>query len=169
MRRTFLLLGLAAFMCIPAIAQQPRRASRDSSAQPTLGEVYSKWLNEDVAYIITAEEKRAFTMLKTDNEREQFIEAFWRRRDPKPETDQNEYRAEYYGRIAYANQNFAFGNIAGWRTDRGLIYITYGKPDEVQKSSSGEVWIYDYLPNLGRNVKFEFSDKSGTGDFHLRQ
>lgn len=169
MKRTFLLLGIAALMCISAIAQQQRRVSRDSSAQPNLREVYSKWLNEDVTYIITPEEKRAFMLLKSDEEREHFIEQFWRARDPNPATSENEYRTEYYGRIAYANQNFGFGNIAGWRTDRGRIYITYGKPDEVQKSSSGEIWIYNNLPNLGSNVKFEFMDKSGRGDFQLRQ
>jgi GWxTD domain-containing protein len=170
MRRTFLLLGLTALLCCSVVAQQhSRRLSRNSFGQADAQPVYQKWLNEDVAYIITAEERRAFTALRTNAEREQFIESFWRRRDPQPETDENEYRAEYYARIAHVNQQFAFGNVAGWRTDRGRIYLTYGRPDEVQKTASGEVWLYKGLPGLGSNVRFEFVDATGAGDFRLRQ
>jgi len=149
--------------------QQSRKVFSHSLVQPGSRVVYEKWLNEDVAYIITTEERRAFMLLKSDEEREQLIEAFWRHRDPRPETDENEYRAEYYGRFAYANQNFAFGDVAGWKADRGRIYVTYGKPDEVPKSSSGEVWIYNHLPGLGSNVKFEFVNAEGKGDFRLQQ
>src|SRR5687768_16682659 len=99
-------------------------------------EVYKKWINNDVAYIITKEEKRAFNSLKTDEERENFIEQFWRRRDPNPDTEENEYREEYYERIAYANENFSSG-IPGWKTDRGKIYIAWGKPDGVESHPSG--------------------------------
>lgn len=169
MKRIFLLLGLASLMCISVAAQQPRRTSRNQSSQTALTESYTRWVGEDVAYIITTDEKRAFLMLKTNEERELFIAEFWQRRDPNPSTSDNEYRAEHYSRIAYANQRFTFNDTAGWRTDRGRIYITYGKPDEVQKSSSQEVWIYNVLPGRGRDVKVEFLDKSGTGDFRLRQ
>src|SRR5262249_7934244 len=95
-----------------------------------------KWVDEDVAYIITDDEKRAFTRLKTDEEREQFIEAFWERRDLTPDTVENEYRDEYYERIAYANEHFASG-IPGWKTDRGRIYILHGKPDGIESHPSG--------------------------------
>ncbi len=170
MRKIFLLLGLTVCVCSSVVAQQQsRKVFHHSLVQPGSRVVYEKWLNEDVAYIITAEEKRAFMLLKSDEQRERFIEAFWRHRDPQPATDENEYRAEYYGRFAYANQNFAFGDAAGWKTDRGRIYITYGKPDEVQKSSSGEVWIYNRLPGLGSNIKFEFVNAEGKGDFRLQQ
>ena len=169
MKRTLLLLALAAFMFISVAAQQSRRTSINSAKQSDLSETYSRWLGEDVVYIITPEEKRAFLMLKSNEEREQFIEQFWRRRDPNLATSENEYRAEYYSRIAHANENFAFGDTAGWRTDRGRIYIIYGKPDEVQKSSSGEAWIYNILPDRGRNIRIEFVDRSGTGDFRLQQ
>jgi len=157
-------------VCSSLVAQQQsRKVVSPFSCSARLQGGYEKWLNEDVAYIITAEEKRAFMLLKSDEQLEQFIEAFWRHRDPQPETDENEYRAEYYGRFAYANQNFAFGDVAGWKTDRGRIYITYGKPDEVQKSSSGEVWRYNHLPGLGSNIKFEFVNAEGKGDFRLQQ
>jgi GWxTD domain-containing protein len=170
MKRTLLLLAIASLMCISVAAQQQRRrAPRNSSAQSDLSEVYSKWLGEDVVYIITAQEKQAFLMLKSNAEREQFIEQFWMRRDTNPATTENEYRTEYYSRIAYANENFVFGTTPGWRTDRGRIYIIYGKPDEVKKSSSGETWVYNILPERGSNVRVEFVDQSGTGDFRLRQ
>ena len=170
MRRTLSLLGLAALMCSSMMAQQPmRRVAVNSFSQPESKPVYQKWLSEDVAYIITPEETRAFTMLKTDDEREQFIESFWRRRDAKPETDENEYRAEHYARIAHANENFGFADVAGWRTDRGRIYITYGKPDQVQKTSSSEVWIYNRLPVAGSGLKFEFVMTPVSRDFRLRQ
>jgi GWxTD domain-containing protein len=169
MKRTFLLLGLASIMCISSAAQQSRRAPRNQSAQANLTATYTRWLDEDVAYIITAEEKRAFLALKTNEEREHFIEEFWRRRDPDLATSENEYRAEHYSRIAYANQNFAFSTTAGWQTDRGRIYIMYGKPDEVQKGPSRETWIYNVLPGGGRNIRIEFIDRAGTGDFRLSQ
>jgi len=98
--------------------------------------------DEDVVYIITAQESRAFPMLKTDGERERFIEHFWRARNPNSAAGDNAYRAEHYRRIAHANQNFGTGNIPGWRTARGGFYITLGKPDEIQKTSSTEVWFY---------------------------
>ena len=99
-------------------------------------EIYKNWINKDVKYIITKDEKKAFNELKTDEERENFIENFWRRRDPNPDTEENEYREEYYERIAYANENFASG-IPGWMTDRGRIYIAWGKPDSVESHPSG--------------------------------
>ncbi len=124
---------------------KPQRLARGSAVQQNTKAIYQKWLDKDVRYIVTDAEKQAFSRLNTDQEREQFIEAFWQRRDTKPETKENEFRREYYERIAYANQNFGFGKTTGWLTDRGRIYITYGKPDEVQKNASEEVWIYKSL------------------------
>src|SRR5688500_1495058 len=74
------------------------------NVKPELKEAYKRWLSNDVSYIITKEERRAFMALQTDEERENFIESFWRRRDPDPDTEENEYREEYYERIAYANE-----------------------------------------------------------------
>ncbi|MGH9818869.1 MAG: GWxTD domain-containing protein, partial [Pyrinomonadaceae bacterium] len=106
------------------------------NVKPELKDVYKKWINTDVAYIITKDEKKAFYALTTDDERENFIENFWRRRDPDPDTEENEYRDQYYERIAYANEHFTSG-IPGWKTDRGRIYITWGKPDEIESHPSG--------------------------------
>ena len=148
-------------------------------------EVYKNWIKKDVAYIITSEEKKAFNQLKTDEERENFIENFWRRRDLNPDTEENEFREEYYERIAYANEHFASG-IPGWMTDRGRIYITWGKPDSVESHPSGgaydrpsyegggstttypfEVWFYRHLDNVGDGVEIEFVDPTGTGEYRI--
>jgi GWxTD domain-containing protein len=161
----------------------PREKARN--VKPELKKVYKDWLDKDVAYIITDEERKAFKKLQTDDERERFIEEFWRRRDPDPDTDENEFREEYYERIAYANEHFASG-IPGWRTDRGRIYIMYGKPDEKESHPAGgmynresyegggttstypfERWFYRYLPGVGSGIEIEFVDPSGSGEYRI--
>src|SRR6201991_4534488 len=98
--------------------EDPMNKPRKEKAE--LKKAYKDWLDKDVAYIITDEERKAFKKLATDDERERFIEEFWRRRDPDPDTDENEFKEEYYERIAYANEHFTSG-IPGWKTDRGRI------------------------------------------------
>lgn len=150
-----------------------------------VNKVYQNWINNDVPYIITEQEKRAFKALKTDEERENFIENFWRRRDPNPDTEENEYREEYYERIAYANEHYASG-IPGWKTDRGRTYIAWGKPDGVESHPTGgaydrpsyegggstttypfEVWFYRHLDNVGDGIEIEFVDPTGTGEYRI--
>lgn len=138
-------------------------------AQEGLKQKYAKWLSEDIAYIITVEEAQAFKMLKTDEQRETFIEQFWLRRDTDPSTKENEYRRVYYARIAHANENFSFNYVPGWKSDRGRIYITYGKPDEVEQFPSGERWLYKNIQNLGNTVRFEFVDLNGSGEYRLQK
>ncbi|MBP7474021.1 MAG: GWxTD domain-containing protein [Pyrinomonadaceae bacterium] len=152
---------------------------------PEMKDVYKKWMNTDVAYIITSDEKKAFKALVTDEERENFIENFWRRRDPNPDTEENEYREEYYERIAYANEHFASG-IPGWKTDRGRVYIAWGKPDSIESRPSGgaydrpsyegggstttypfEIWFYRHLEGVGDGLEIEFVDPTGTGEYRL--
>jgi GWxTD domain-containing protein len=167
MKRAFLLFGLVVLTCASASAQQQaRRATPGSSAR---AEVYVKWLEEDVAYIITPEEKRAFQMLKSDEQREVFVEAFWRRRDPNPDTETNEYRDEHYGRVAHANEHFASAATAGWKTDRGRIYVMYGQPHSVSKTSDGELWVYRVLPGVGTNIEIKFVLDPATGDLRLQK
>jgi GWxTD domain-containing protein len=128
---------------------------------------YQKWLNEDVAYIITDQERAAFKQLSTDPEREQFIEQFWQRRDPTPGTVENEYKEEHYRRIAYANQNFSDG-VPGWKTDRGRIYIAYGPPDQAAASGCCSLtWTYRYIDGIGENITVAFQDSQGNGEFRL--
>ena len=173
-------LALAA----PVFAQdQPQRKGRNE--KPELKKAYKDWLEKDVAYIITPQERDAFKKLQTDEERENFIELFWRRRDPDPDTDENEYREEYYERIAYANEHFTSG-IPGWKTDRGRIYIMWGKPDEIETHPAGgqyerpsyegggetstypfEIWFYRYLPGVGSGIEIEFVDPTGSGEYHI--
>ena len=107
-----------------------QRKQKEARLKKELETPWKKWLNEDVSYIITEEERKAFKQFATDEEREQFVEQFWLRRDPTPDTVENEYKEEHYRRIAYANEHYASG-IPGWKSDRGRIYITFGPPDEI--------------------------------------
>jgi len=160
------------------------RRKQQEKLKKELETPYKKWLTEDVGYIISDEERKAFKVLATDEEREQFIEQFWLRRDPTPDTEENEYREEHYRRIAYANQYFASG-IPGWKSDRGMIYIKYGPPDERDQHNGGteqrsfqegggetsmfpyEQWRYRYIEGFPPNVEIEFVDTTMTGEFHM--
>jgi len=129
-----------------------------------------KWLNEDVAYIISPEERREFLVLQTDADRDRFIERFWQRRDPTPDTAENEFKEEHYRRIAYANEHFA-SSVPGWKTDRGRIYIVYGPPDEIEdhrsESVPRQVWRYVHIDRVGYDIEVEFTDPGGTGELRM--
>src|ERR1700753_2292688 len=123
-----------------------QKKAKEKQLKKELETPYKKWLNEDVAYIITDEESAAFKKLQTDEEREQFIEQFWLRRDPTPDTVENEFKEEHYRRIAYANEHYASGTPGG-KTDRGRIYITFAPPDEIEGHPSGGT--YERPPEEG--------------------
>lgn len=166
------------------INNQVDRQIREAQLKNELETPYTKWLNEEVVYIISNEEREAFRRLTTDDEREHFIEQFWLRRDPTPETLRNEYREEHYRRIAYTNEHFSTSSTSGWKTDRGMIYIKYGPPDEIDQHPSGgfytapdgtsksvvhafETWRYRYLAGIGGDVTMEFVDDAGNGSYHM--
>ncbi len=178
----------------PSVTEQPdplkhrlsdrqERERRKATVAELKGE-YKKWLNEDVRWIITDEETKAFKSLANDEERDQFIEQFWLRRNPNPDSNDNEFKDEHYARIAYSNEHFAAGK-PGWMTDRGHIYIAYGKPDSIDSHPSGgsydrpmeegggntstfpfEIWHYRYLAGVGDNIDIEFVDTCMCGDYH---
>lgn len=164
---------------------EKERKKREEKLRKELETPFRKWLNEDVTYIITDEERTAFKRLATDDEREQFIEQFWLRRDPSPDSQENEYKEEHYRRIAYANERFASG-IPGWKTDRGRIYITFGPADEVESHPSGgtyerpieegggttstfpfEKWRYRWIEGVGQDIMIEFVDTTMTGEYRM--
>ncbi len=164
---------------------EKERKRKELELKKELETPWKKWLSEDVAYIITDEERKAFKQLNTDDEREQFVEQFWLRRDPTPDTEENEYKEEHYRRIAYANEHFASG-IPGWKTDRGRIYITFGPPDEIDAHPTGgtyerpsaegggetntypfEDWRYRYIEGMGNDINIEFVDTTMTGEYHM--
>src|SRR5579859_4177425 len=122
------LMFTAALSISPAQLNEKERVKKEAKFKKELQSGWGRWLNEDVAYIITEDERTAFNQLRTDDERDQFVEQFWLRRDPTPDTVENEYKEEHYRRIAYANEHFASG-IPGWKTDRGRMYIRFGPPD----------------------------------------
>jgi GWxTD domain-containing protein len=176
--------------------QQDQKSSRkaakakqqsDNQLKKELESPYKKWLDEDVIYIISPEERHSFLHLSTNEEREQFIESFWQRRNPDPDSPENTFKEEHYRRIAYANEHFASG-IPGWKTDRGRIYIIWGPPDEIDSHPTGgtwdrpadqgggetttypwETWRYRHLDGqgLGENIELEFVDPSSTGEYHI--
>jgi GWxTD domain-containing protein len=167
----------------PLTEKQKRK--REEKLRKELETPYRKWLNEDVTYIITDEERAAWKRMGTDDEREQFIEGFWMRRDPTPDTAENEFKEEHYRRIAYANERFASG-IPGWKSDRGRIYITFGPPDEIEDHPSGGTydrppeegggttstfpfakWRYRYIEGIGSDINIEFVDPTMTGEYRL--
>ncbi len=152
---------------------------------PTMTGVWRSWLAEDVNYIITDGERQAFKKLKTDEERRLFVEQFWRRRDPTPDTQENEFKEEHYRRIADVDGRFST-MVAGSKTDRGMIYIKYGPPDEIEAHPEGgayklppeqggeqivaypfEVWRYQFIKGVGTGVDIEFVDTLRTGDYHI--
>jgi len=173
----------------PDPLKRPRSDKEQIQAQKALRQelkgAYKTWLDQDVAYIITDEERKAFKSLSNDEERDAFIEQFWLRRNPNPDSPDNEYREEHYRRIAYANEHYAAGK-PGWKTDRGRIYIMWGKPDSTDSHPSGgayqrpmeegggetstfpfETWHYRYLEGVGDNIDIEFVDTCQCGDYHF--
>jgi GWxTD domain-containing protein len=174
----------------PSAAPAPQKLDKDQKkklrkAAKELDTPYKQWLNEDVIYIISPEERQAFLQLETNEEREQFIEQFWLRRSSTPDLPDNDFKEEHYRRIAYANEHYASG-IPGWKTDRGRMYIMWGPADEIESHPTGgtydrpmeegggststypwETWRYRYMEGIGENVIWEFVDPSGSGEYHL--
>jgi len=200
-RTVFASLFSIALVTAPTYAQQPQvqdppaeikhqNLDKDQKRKikRTLKELdtpYRQWLNEDVIYIISPDERNAFLQLATNEEREQFIEQFWLRRSSNPDLPDNDFKEEHYRRIAYANEHYASG-IPGWKTDRGKMYIIWGPPDEIESHPTGgtydrpmdegggstttypwETWRWRYLEGIGENIILEFVDPSGSGEFHM--
>ncbi len=166
------------------LSEKEQKRRQKKLEQELMGSL-KKWLNEDVAYIITDEERQALKRFTTDEEREQFIEQFWLRRDPSPDSAENEFKEEHYRRIAYANERYASG-IPGWKADRGRIYITFGPPDEIESHPSGgtyerppeegggttstfpfEKWRYRWIEGIGSDIILEFVDPTMTGEYRM--
>ena len=203
LRKFSAILTSAVLLALPLAAQQQQAPDPNAQDIPqnqkltkeqkqkmkkTLKELegpYKTWLNEDVVYIISPAERQSFLQLNTNEEREQFIEAFWLRRSSNPDLPENDFKEEHYRRIAYANEHFASG-IPGWKSDRGRIYIIWGPPDEIDSHPTGgtydrpmdqgggstttypwETWRYRYLEGIQENVELEFVDPSSSGEYHL--
>ncbi|MBS1858632.1 MAG: GWxTD domain-containing protein [Acidobacteria bacterium] len=167
------LLAAMALVCAGAVAL-PAWQAPAPQARPEVSNPYEKWLNEDVAYIIEDRERAAFKSLRTNEEREHFIEQFWLRRDPTPGTVENEFKEEHYRRIAYTNEHFADPTLPGWKTDRGRIYIVYGPPDEKESHPSGdrggppyEEWRYRLIQGIGKDVIVRFVDENRDGRYRM--
>ena len=164
---------------------EKRKKENAKSLKRELSREHRKWLDEDVRWIISDDERKAFMQLSNDEERDKFIEAFWDRRNPNPDSEDNEFKDEHYRRIEYANEHYAAG-VPGWKTDRGRMYIMYGPADEVESHPSGgtyerpmeegggetstypfEQWRYRYLEGIGQEVIIEFVDTCMCGEYHM--
>jgi GWxTD domain-containing protein len=172
-------LAVAVFLATAAVSlaawQSDATAGKPAEADRTAPASYSKWLNEDVVYIINDAERGAFLQLATDQERNHFVDQFWERRNPTPGSSTNKFKEEHYRRIVYANQHFGTASGApGWHTDRGHILIVYGPPDEIEAHPKGpnrafvtQIWMYRHIEDVGENQSITFIDRTGRGDFQL--
>lgn len=179
-------LAMANYGWAQSQSEQKKKKKKNNQTQSEeIEDYFKKWLEEDVVYIITEEEEQIFKSLSTLEEKDNFIEQFWRRRDPNPRTIENEFKEEHYRRIAYANEKFASGD-PGWVTDRGRTYIIHGEPVEITRRPDGgayirpmnegggytavypyEVWRYHYIEGLGNDIELEFVDQTNTGAYKL--
>lgn len=181
-------LGLATGSPLIGKDKQDRKKEdkerRGRQLQEEAEDYYKKWQKEDVVYILTDEERSVFNRLLNDDERDAFIEQFWRRRDPDSNTALNEFKEEHYRRIAYANEHYTSG-VEGWVTDRGRIYITFGPPSTIDDHQGGRYrrrynegggytsvyafqrWFYNYIPGIGDGIEIEFVDPSKTGEYKI--
>ena len=159
---------VALCFCQPAPAQS-------TQSRYELPSNYTQWLDEDVRWIITPQERRDFRALSTVEDRDRFMERFWKRRDPTPGTPENEFKEEHYRRIEYANIHFGWDKVPGWETDRGRIYIRFGPPDEIKQgpflvsessAKRTEVWYFDLTPK-GKPVSVRFVDFCKCGDYRF--
>ncbi|MCX7973451.1 MAG: GWxTD domain-containing protein, partial [Candidatus Aminicenantes bacterium] len=169
-KRIAIIFFLATFLVISFPLDSQKKGSVSS-----LPEKYKKWLEEEVVYIITPVERDVFLQLTTDRERDMFIEAFWKHRDPNPSTPENEFKTEHYRRISYANHFFRESPKPGWRTDRGRMYIILGEPNDIQRFTGKsaiypcEVWFYQGKTELGLPPAFHlvFFQQGGIGEYRL--
>ena len=160
---SFSVVAVTAILCL----------STQSLAKPVQTQLtpeYAKWLNEDVRWIITDQERAQFLTLKGDSARDQFVTEFWEHRNPTPGSPHNAFKEEHYRRLAFANQHFAAG-VPGYKTDRGHIYVVYGPPDEITSHPDSHIpsqtWYYRHLSDQRERARFEFVDGCRCGDYRL--
>ena len=186
MIRTLSVLLLVSFLSLPIPAQEPKPSPEEKprKIKREIKKAYVEWI-KDHDLILTQSERDAWKKLETDDERDKFIEEIWRVRDPDPDTEENEFKQQFYERVAYANEHFASGK-AGRLTDRGRIYIKFGKPDSIESHPAGgryerpswegggststypfEKWFYRHIPNVRSGVELEFVDPTGSGEYRL--
>jgi GWxTD domain-containing protein len=172
MRRAFCLLAILSFAAASFGAQSSEERAKN------LPEPYRKWLQEEVPYIISDVERETFLSLSTESERNAFVDAFWRKRDPNPSTPENEFKTEHYKRLAYANEFLGRDTFRpGWMTDRGRYYILLGKPNTRRPLEATdaiypcELWFYNdpQLKYMGLPPFFYllFFRRGGVGEFQL--
>ncbi|MBU4331471.1 MAG: GWxTD domain-containing protein, partial [Acidobacteria bacterium] len=154
----------------------PCPTSVEADEKAKLPPIHKAWLEEEVVYIISPVEREVFLQLNSDRERDMFILAFWKQRDPTPGTPENEFRKEHSDRISHANRRFGRGTPKpGWKTDRGRMYIILGEPNDIQRFEGKtqvyptEVWFYQGKSDVGLPAGFSlvFFQESAVGEYRL--
>jgi len=186
MRKTIAGMFVFAAVILAFSLQSFSHASSFAAEQEKMSEKHKKWLDEEVIYIISKNEKDVFKSLATFEQRDEFIRKFWERRDPTPRTPFNEFKEEHYRRIEFVNRQY-FEGTAGWRSDRGRVYIMFGPPDFFETNPGGgrgflfgvsgptaefpsEVWTYRYIPGLKMRqtrIDFTFVNYYNSGKYQL--
>jgi GWxTD domain-containing protein len=163
---------------------QDQQSATESAAEKMLPPAYARWVKGPISYLITPQEKDVFLRLVTNEERDEFVKQFWERRNPNPGSPKNVFKGEFYRRIAYADQHFAYSGVPGWKTDMGHVYIAWGPPNEMENHPKGrphpvDDWYYNHIPRVSDNVsggrakvtlvgvKVIFIDRTGNGDFQF--
>ena len=145
-----------------------------STNEPRTDREFNEWIRSDVRWLVTNAERTAFANLKSGNDRREFVQNFWRRRDPDPDTSANEFRDTYCGRLPLTKR-FESG-IPGWKTDRGRILLLWGEPDKIltgKENIEGDVvtvfekWTYKHLDDLGTDIYVTFVDPTQTKEFRF--
>jgi len=161
---------LLMLLCLPVVPAQETPVKQKAPLKVFTATIWQNWLEEDVRYIITDQERADFQKLTTDKQRDDFVTAFWERRNPNPGAEENPFKEQHYQRLAYANTHFAAG-VPGWKTDRGRFYIMYGKPDSIDSHPTlwppSEEWHYAYIEGIGKDVTLKFVDTCGCGEYHI--
>lgn len=144
-------------------------STQSQAIEKKKGNKYEDWLKKEVKLLLSSGEEKEFETLKTDKEKDKFIELFWAKRDPLPQSKENEFKEEWYKRLEYVNKNLNYGPRRGIHSDMGKVYMLLGPPAQtkgraggMRKSSMGgsqmeappQIWVYQAMPNLGLNEPF---------------
>lgn len=172
-RQIPIILLLFCIFILSASAQTKPKFVCDSEL-PNTEHDFKEWAGSSVKWIITYAEERAFIKLRSNEDKIQFIENFWRRRDPDPDTEENEFRLEYCKRIQEA-EKFQSG-VPGWKTDRGRVCVLFGKPSNVQKGRNDfedlksilfEKWTYDLIDGFAGDIQMTFIDPTESNEYRF--
>lgn len=170
------LLVVLALLPITALAQTFDLDDYPEVDLDAIEQRHRDWFEKEVPWILTETEREVFVRLQSSGQRDEFIERFWKERDPTPGTPRNEYYEEYQRRLEHVNKFFSRGTSReGWQTDRGRMYLLLGPPQYTSSVPNDmithpiEVWFYAGAVELGLPPfhYLMFYQRYGSGEFRL--